>query len=393
MRPRAIALTFAMAVAFPALGLADTSHEPPWTWAAYVASPRTVNEDTLPDRQLELQRTCGRIEAGLRDVAARVVARKLAGLTYLDSEALAEAQRVAGEPHVWARAWVVSGRALDHESTRAKLDAWGKSFREQGDRRCGVAVGFGADGTEVVAAVAVDALADLRPLPVETRVGTWLHLEANLLVPASGARVVVMGPTGRPRTVPTHLDGHTVRAELTLDRPGAFTVQVVLDLPTGPRPVLEGELFADQTPWTQPPDLAVPGEAAAREGATDHDALLAMIQSLRTTEALPVFASDARLDALALEHAEAMRRKHELAHDVGDGDPTARLEAQSLRASTSGENVAHAAGVVLAERALYASPSHRTNLLATSFDRVGVGVARDPDGSVWVTQEFAGGLR
>jgi uncharacterized protein YkwD len=51
--------------------------------------------------------------------------------------------------------------------------------------------------------------------------------------------------------------------------------------------------------------------------------------------------------------------------------------------------VAHAGNVVLAHRALWSSPSHRDNLLQTRFDRLGIGVRSDPDGSVWVTELFA----
>jgi uncharacterized protein YkwD len=42
----------------------------------------------------------------------------------------------------------------------------------------------------------------------------------------------------------------------------------------------------------------------------------------------------------------------------------------------------------LAQRALWASPSHRENLLFPSFDLVGIGVAPDPDGTLWVCQVF-----
>ena len=362
--------------------------EPLWSWAAVVSSPRTIDVRGLPDREAELQRECGVGEAGLRDVAARIVDRKLRGLPYLDADGLGVAQRVAGEPHVWPRAWVVSGRALDHESTRAKLGAWGRSFHEAGERRCGVATGFAADGTEVVAAVALDALADVSPLPVRTHVGVWLPVDVRLLVPATGARVMLMGPTGRPRTVPAELHGERLRAQIALEQPGAYTLQVIADLATGPRPVLEAELFADRSPWTEMPDLAAPGEASISPLTSDHDALFTMIDTLRSTESLLPFASDAKLDALAMAHSERMQRARAVAHDAGDGDPGARLEASGIRARESGENVAHAASVILAHRALYASPSHRSNLLSTSFGRVGVGVARDPDGSVWVTEEF-----
>jgi uncharacterized protein YkwD len=387
---RAAAILLFLACATPAVAEATAAPvEPPFTWVSQVASPRPVDLASLPDREADLQRACGRAEAALRDVAARLVTRKLRNLPYLDADGLGQAQRAVGEPHVWPRAWVVSGRALDHESTRTKLLEWMTTFHEPGDRRCGVAVGYGEDGTEVVAAVALDALADLHPVPVRVHVGAWLAIEATLLVPATGARVIVMGPTGRPRTVPTQLGGGRIRAQIALDQPGAFTVQIVADVATGPRPVLEAELFADAIPWTEMPDLAAPGEAAAPPGASDHDAILAMVEALRRAEALPPLTPDARLDALALAHAARMQHARSLAHDVGDGDPATRFEAANLRVHESGENVAHAGSVLLAHRALYASPSHRTNLLATGFDRVGVGVARDPDGSVWLTEELA----
>jgi uncharacterized protein YkwD len=55
-----------------------------------------------------------------------------------------------------------------------------------------------------------------------------------------------------------------------------------------------------------------------------------------------------------------------------------------------GENVAHALTLERAHRVLWASPSHRGNLLDRRFRDLGVGVARDSDGSVWVCQLFGG---
>jgi uncharacterized protein YkwD len=88
-----------------------------------------------------------------------------------------------------------------------------------------------------------------------------------------------------------------------------------------------------------------------------------------------------------------MAMARELAHDVGDGDPLERLHVAGLDPRSAGENVAHAATVPLAHRALWASPSHRANLLGREYDRVGVGVARDTHGDVWVVETFAGGVR
>jgi uncharacterized protein YkwD len=39
-------------------------------------------------------------------------------------------------------------------------------------------------------------------------------------------------------------------------------------------------------------------------------------------------------------------------------------------------------------RALWASPSHRLNLLDSRFTRWGLGVAKDTDGGLWVCELF-----
>jgi uncharacterized protein YkwD len=84
-----------------------------------------------------------------------------------------------------------------------------------------------------------------------------------------------------------------------------------------------------------------------------------------------------------------MRRAGELAHDIGAGDVRQRLANDGFAPGEVGENVAHAATLALAHRALWSSPSHRSNLLGTRFARLGVGVTHDADGSVWVTELFA----
>ena len=46
-----------------------------------------------------------------------------------------------------------------------------------------------------------------------------------------------------------------------------------------------------------------------------------------------------------------------------------------------------------AARSLYASPSHRDNMLSRDFDRFGVAVVIAKDGSAWVVEELAGDAR
>ena len=114
-----------------------------------------------------------------------------------------------------------------------------------------------------------------------------------------------------------------------------------------------------------------------------------MVAAAREEVAVRALAPDPTLARLAAEHSARMMRAARLGHQVGDGDPRERVDRSGLRAREVGENVAHAADAASAHRALWLSPSHRENLLDPRFDHVGIGVRRDADGSLWVTEIFA----
>ena len=367
------------------------SHAEAPSWAASTSSPRAIEASSLGPLERDALGACGPGEAGLRETARVILDRKLRGLPMPELDAIEGAQRAAGEPHPWPRAWAASARSLEHDATLAKLGAWlGASVERR--RRCGVAAGIAADGAHSLVVVAVDAFADLAPLPIHARTGQWLTVEARMRAPATGGRVVVMHADEAPRTVPSWFDGATLRARFAADRPGEMSVQVVADLATGPRPVLEATVFADVDPPARDAEHAAPGEDAA-PGASDGDRLAAMVTTARASAGLPPLGRDARLDAVAHAHAARMAAAHELAHDAGGRDPVQRLRDAGLDPRDAGENVAHAASVPFAHRALWTSPSHRANLLGREFDRLGVAVVRDEHGEVWAVETFAGRLR
>lgn len=357
--------------------------------AAWTASPVAVDESKLGDLEQAALARCGHGEAALMATARVLLARKLAGGTLAELDGIAEVQRAEGEPHPWPRAWAARAHTLG-DAAMTKLDAWlGEPART---RRCGVASAAAPDGSTTLVVVTVDALADLAPLPTRARTGQWLSLEARLRTAARGASVVVLGPNGGARTVPSWVEGSTVHARFAAEAPGQLSVQVVADLPTGPRPVIEADVLVDVDPATSPTVGAAPGEDTAG-GGSDDDALIRMVAAARSEAGMGAFVRDARLDAIARAHAQHMASVHELAHDAGDGDPSERLRQSGLDARALGENVAHASTVALAHRALWRSPSHRMNLLRPDFDRVGLAVARDSSGEAWVVELFAGGLR
>lgn len=165
---------------------------------------------------------------------------------------------------------------------------------------------------------------------------------------------------------------------------------MLIDGEAGPVPILEAIIFAGIEPHVSQPFERAPGESAGAETPDPERALARMVDAARTGEGLGPLVRDPILDELARAHALRMRAARRTAHDVGNGPPHERLERAGLRAKAIGENVAHAGTVALAHRGLFASPSHRGNLLDPRFHRIGIAVVPDQDGSLWIAQLFVG---
>lgn len=377
------------ALALAGLGAAGSvlGQAAPVTWRTATQSPRAAQgAQPYP----ALAGACGMPDAALAEVAARTAKHQSEGKALLRADELAFHLRAAGDPHVWPRAWSIAGTTLDEEDITKRVRAWVAPWNTLGTRRCGVARVTGDNGNTVVAVVAVDALADISPLPTTARVGQWLTLDGTMLVPASGAKVVLLGPRGAPKTVPASLSGDRIHSSFSVDQPGGWIVQVLATVSTGPRPVLEAMVWAGATPPGQFVPAPAPGEGAAQGAKDDDDAMLRMINAARASEQIGALVRDPVLDKIARQHSEEMLKARLVGHDVGTGDPAARLRAAGVSARVAGENVATAGTLENAHRALWASPSHRGNMLLDQFSRVGVAVVRAADGMVWVTEMFSG---
>lgn len=353
-------------------------------WTPSTESPRLASVGPQ-DRQVLAP--CGRIDTGLMQVAQKLAEHQASSQELLDSERVSFEMRAAGVPYVWPRAWAIVGEATPEEAAHG-LETWLRSFDDGGERRCGLGRATSPLG-DVLAVVALDAIADLEPVPRQARLGQWVEIRARLLIPATEVEVVVLGPRGAPHGVPSSFDGSWVRARVPVDAPGPWLLQVLPTLETGPRPAAEALVFVDTTPPAEFRATAVPGEEVARLGPDPPAGLLAMLNAARASERLAPLRRHPELDVAAQVHATAMQRAGVVAHDAGAGGPTERLQALGLAPSIAGENVARASDLVRAHRALWASPSHRSNMLHSRFTDVGVGVAVSEDGSLWVCEVFA----
>jgi hypothetical protein len=332
-------------------------------------------------------------ERPLSRVAAAVAAARSRGAASFEVKDVVALLRTLGSPHVWPRVWTLEAQGLTDERLIAEWSSWVSREPRLGQRRCGIARVDTDAGHSLVVAVVVDVLADLAPLPLLARVGQWLRLDAPLIGAARAGQLLLMGPDESPRRVPSTLDTGAFHAVFSLDQPGFWRLQVLLDVGFGPQPALEAWVFVDGDPDLRLAQRAPPGEISEPSGGASTDelraALWSMIDGGRRSQGLGSLRRDPRLDAVAQAHVMAMLESGRTAHDVGDGMPSDRLSRAGIGARRVGENVARASSLERAHGVLWDSPSHRGNLLDPGYDALGLGIARSEAGDVLVCELFA----
>ena len=99
---------------------------------------------------------------------------------------------------------------------------------------------------------------------------------------------------------------------------------------------------------------------------------------------------DPALCRIARIKSEDMRDKQYFAHTSPTyGDVRQMLSHFGYSYSAAGENIAHHASIEKAQAAFLSSPGHRKNVLSSGYTKVGLGVALDDKGYVYLTQIFA----
>ena len=103
---------------------------------------------------------------------------------------------------------------------------------------------------------------------------------------------------------------------------------------------------------------------------------------------------DDRLAAVARQHSEEMALHNFFGHQGIDGSmPHIRVSRAGIQWTSVGENIAKFPDISEAEAGFMDEPkfqqNHRGNILNPTFTHVGIGIARGPDGMLYITQEFA----
>lgn len=152
--------------------------------------------------------------------------------------------------------------------------------------------------------------------------------------------------------------------------------------------------------------LSVPLGHAAAKTLTPSDQISALEQQMftlinhdRAAQKLPPYNWDVTLAAGARAHSNLMASSCGLQHQCpNEPDPCTRITNEGVSWMSCGENIGMAVGYPsysddlqqIEQGMINEGPGggHYQNLMSTAFQNVGVGVAIDSNGAVWVTEDF-----
>ncbi|HEV2890920.1 MAG TPA: CAP domain-containing protein [Frankiaceae bacterium] len=130
--------------------------------------------------------------------------------------------------------------------------------------------------------------------------------------------------------------------------------------------------------------IALTGLAAAAPSAsasTQESQFVSLTNGARSNKGLRTYGVASDLVSVARRHAQRMASQKSLYHNPNLGSEVSGWQAV-------GENVGMGGSVSSIHNAFMNSTAHRANILDTDFTQVGIGVAFDSDGVMYVTEVF-----
>lgn len=114
-----------------------------------------------------------------------------------------------------------------------------------------------------------------------------------------------------------------------------------------------------------------------------------LLNSDRARYALSSLTIDPELCRIARIKSQDMHDNQYFAHTSPTyGDVRSMLRTFGYAYSAASENIAHHATIEKAQAAFLSSPGHRKNIMSSAYTKVGLGVAVDAQGYVYLTQIF-----
>ena len=236
-----------------------------------------------------------------------------------------------------------------------------------------------------VSLLADDALTSEEILQMVDWVETQLHTEAQGNASETPDPAVLQ--TALPQPAPTVDPAVYYTAQPALTPAPTPLSQPVWEAGT-PAPTVRPTTMPTAQP-THTPTIST-GDYTTFDSTMQEQKLLNLLNEDRARNGLPPLTLDPELSRLAQLKSNDMNSNHYFAHESPTyGNASQMLSAFGYDYQGVGENIAHHANVEKAEAAFMSSDGHRRNILGSQWDKVGIGIAYDANGNVYVTQLFA----
>lgn len=189
--------------------------------------------------------------------------------------------------------------------------------------------------------------------------------------------------TVKPTQIPPATPRPTVTTAVTLTPRPTSTTAVTL----APRPTATAAVTATPTALATP--SVTDGHYTIGSPSTQEQEAFNYLTEDRNKNGLSTLTLDPTLCYLARMKSQDMLSNGYFAHTSPTlGSASEMLKNYGYAFSAVGENIAHHASVVKSHAALMSSEGHRRNMMGTSWTKVGIGIATDKNGYVYMTQLF-----
>jgi len=153
---------------------------------------------------------------------------------------------------------------------------------------------------------------------------------------------------------------------------------------------------AKVTPAKAAPAKVTPAKAAPATNLTENDKLVKEVVTLvnqeRAKVGLAPLKENLQLSNVAKLKSEDMATKNYFSHTSPTyGSPFDMMKKFGITYSAAGENIAMGQQTPASVMSAWMnSPGHKANILSANFTEIGVGIAKNADGSIYWTQQFIG---
>jgi uncharacterized protein YkwD len=133
-------------------------------------------------------------------------------------------------------------------------------------------------------------------------------------------------------------------------------------------------------------------KAKAFEHVAEETKIFEMTNQERKLKNVAPLKLTAALSKIARAHSENMAKHGKTTHTLDDKDFDDRVREAGYKFTAIAENVGsggNGASLEMIMKAWMESEGHRTNLLNSDYTEIGVGLARDQAGRIYLTQIFA----